>query len=194
MRGEGKIVTEHKGQRVGYIRVSTIDQSTNRQLDGVELDKIFEDKASGKDTNRPALKEALTYVRTGDALIIHSMDRLSRNLVDLLTLVKKLTGRGVAVRFEKEQLTFTGEPNAMQDLQLAVMGAVAQFERSLIKERQAEGIAAAKKKGKHLGRKSKLTSEQREQVRTRAAAGADKSALAKEFGISRASIYNQLAK
>lgn len=136
----------------------------------------------------------LTYVRTGDALIIHSMDRLSRNLVDLLTLVKKLTGRGVAVRFEKEQLTFTGEPNAMQDLQLAVMGAVAQFERSLIKERQAEGIAAAKKKGKHLGRKSKLTSEQREQVRTRAAAGADKSALAKEFGISRASIYNQLAK
>ena len=80
------------------------------------------------------------------------------------------------------------------DLQLAVMGAVAQFERSLIKERQAEGIAAAKKKGKHLGRKSKLTSEQREQVRTRAAAGADKSALAKEFGISRASIYNQLAK
>ena len=187
-------MTEQKGQRVGYIRVSTIDQSTNRQLGGVELDKIFEDTASGKDTNRPALKEALTYVRTGDTLIIHSMDRLSRNLVDLLTLVKKLTGRGVAVRFEKEQLTFTGEPNAMQDLQLAVMGAVAQFERSLIKERQAEGIAAAKKNGKHLGRKSKLTSEQREQVRTRAAAGADKSALAKEFGISRASIYNHLAK
>ncbi|MBF0482717.1 MAG: recombinase family protein [Desulfovibrionaceae bacterium] len=185
---------EHKGQRIGYLRVSAADQNTHRQLDGVELDRTFEDKASGKDTNRPALREALGYVREGDVLICHSMDRLARSLVDLLSLVKDLTGRGVAVEFHKEKLTFTGEPNPMQELQLGVMGAVAQFERSMIKERQAEGIRAAQAQGKHLGRAPKLTADQEAQIDARAASGEDKSALAKEFGISRASVYNVIAR
>lgn len=188
------MTTKHKGQRIGYLRVSSVDQNTFRQLDSVELDRTFEDKASGKDTNRPALQEALAYLRDGDALVCHSMDRLARNLVDLLALVKNLTGRGVAVEFHKEGLTFTAKPNPMQDLQLAVMGAVAQFERSMIKERQAEGIRAAQAQGKHLGRAPKLTAEQEVQIHARASSGEDKSALAREFGVSRASIYNVITR
>jgi DNA invertase Pin-like site-specific DNA recombinase len=187
-------MTEHKGQHVGYVRVSSVDQNTDRQLDGVELERTFTDRASGKDTDRPALKEALSYVRAGDMLVAHSMDRLSRNLVDLLALVKELTGRGVSVRFHKENLTFTGEANPIQDLQLAVMGAVAQFERSMIKERQREGIAAAKAKGKRLGRAPKLNPEQEREIRTRVAAGEDKTSLAKEYGISRGTVYNASAR
>jgi len=90
------------GQRVGYLRVSTVDQNTDRQLDGIALDKVFTDKASGKDTNRPELTRALEYVREGDILVVHSMDRLARNLEDLRRIVRELTGRGVRVEFVKE--------------------------------------------------------------------------------------------
>jgi DNA invertase Pin-like site-specific DNA recombinase len=99
----------HKHQRVGYIRVSTLDQNTIRQLEGVTLDKTFTDKASGKDTHRPALVAALEYVREGDVLVVHSLDRLARNLEDLLGLVRKLTERGVTVEFISERLTFSGD-------------------------------------------------------------------------------------
>ena len=92
------------GQRVGYQRVSTVDQNTDRQLDGVELDKVFTDKASGKDANRPELARALEYVREGDTLVVHSMDRLARNLEDLRRIVRELTGQGVQVEFVKESL------------------------------------------------------------------------------------------
>jgi DNA invertase Pin-like site-specific DNA recombinase len=180
------------GQHIGYVRVSTVDQNTARQLHGVELHKTFTDKASGKDTARPALQEAIAYVRAGDTLHVHSMDRLARNVMDLLKLVKDLTGRGVAVVFHKEGLTFTGEPNPMQDLQLAVMGAVAQFELAMIRERQREGIEAAKRKGKKLGRKPSLTPAQIEEVKAKAATGVEKKALAQEYGISRATLYQHL--
>src|ERR1035437_2523058 len=93
------------GKRVGYIRVSSVDQSELRQLDGVSLDKRFTDKASGKDTKRPQLQAALEYLRDGDILIVHSMDRLARNLDDLRKIVLDLTERGVVVEFEKEKLT-----------------------------------------------------------------------------------------
>lgn len=177
------------GQHVGYIRVSSVDQSTARQLDGVALDEVFEDKASGKDTHRPALQACLKHLRKGDCLHVHSMDRLARNLVDLLALVKELTGRGVAVQFHKEALTFTGEPNPMQELQLAVMGAVAQFERSMIKERQREGIAAAKAAGKHLGREKKLSPAQVEEIKALIASGESVKSVAQAYGISRQSLY-----
>jgi DNA invertase Pin-like site-specific DNA recombinase len=177
------------GQQVGYLRVSSIDQNTARQLEGVHLDQTFEDKASGKDTKRPELQACLKHVRKGDTLHIHSMDRLARNLADLLALVKDLTGLGVAVAFHKEKLTFTGEENPMQDLQLAVMGAVAQFERSMSKERQREGIALAQAQGRYKGRPPKLTPAQREEIRTRANAGESKVVLAVEFGVSRAALY-----
>jgi DNA invertase Pin-like site-specific DNA recombinase len=122
------------GQRVGYVRVSTLDQRTDRQLDGVELDRVFTDQASGKDVVRPQLDALLAFVRDGDTVVVHSMDRLARNLDDLRRLVRALTGKGVRVQFVTENLTFTGEDTAMATLLLSVMGAFAEFERALIRE------------------------------------------------------------
>jgi len=183
------------GQRVGYRRVSTADQNTARQLDGVPLDKLFEDKLSGKDRERPQLKACLDFVREGDTLIVHSMDRLARNLVDLCQLVKELTAKGVTVEFVKEHLTFTnaeqaGIDKAMAKLQLHIMGAVGEFERAMILERQREGIAIAKAEGKYKGRKRSLTNAKAEELRLRVAMGAtSKADLAEEFGISRETLY-----
>ncbi|MDP0399215.1 MULTISPECIES: recombinase family protein [Tsukamurella] len=176
--------------RVGYQRVSTIDQNTERQLDGIEVERTFTDKASGKNTDRPALAEALRYVRDGDTLVIHSMDRLARNLEDLRRIVRALTGRGVRVEFVKEALTFTGEDSAMNTLLLSMLGAVAEFERSLILERQREGIALAKARGAYKGRKAKLTEAQAEELRARLLAGESATALASEYGVSRQTVYN----
>lgn len=178
-----------KGHNVGYMRVSTIDQSTARQLDGIELDKTFEEKASAKDTKRPALQECLAYLREGDTLHVHSIDRLARNTENLLQLTRELTGRGVSIQFHKERLTFTGEDNPFQKLQLQMMGAFAEFERSLIKERQREGISKAKQEGRNLGRKPKLTAVQVEEIKARIAQGTEKKALAAEYGISRVTLY-----
>lgn len=143
-------MTRH--QQVGYIRVSTVDQNSERQLDGVELDEIFEDKCSGKDTNRPQLKALIKYVRKGDEVNVHDISRMARNLDDLISLVKLLNGKGVSIKFHKESLTFTGEQNPMQELLLGVLGAVYQFERSMLLERQREGIQKAKEQGKYKGR------------------------------------------
>lgn len=181
------------GQQVAYIRVSSVGQNTARQLDGLALDRIFEDAVSGKDTNRPALQECLAYLREGDTLHVHSMDRLARNLDDLRRMVKELTGRGVAVRFHKEGLTFTGDDSPMATLLLSMLGAVAEFERSLIAERRQEGIAVAKAKGDvYKGRKPSLSDEKAADLRKRASAGENKAALAREFGISRATLYAYL--
>src|SRR5437879_5976944 len=120
------------GQRIGYKRVSTVDQNTARQLDGMHLDKCFEDRASGKDTQRPQLQAALGYCREGDVFVCHSMDRLARSLVDLRKTVNDLTSRGVAVEFVKENLRFVGEDSPISILLLSLLGAVAEFERSLI--------------------------------------------------------------
>src|SRR5215208_134335 len=108
------------GQRVGYIRVSTLDQHEGRQLEGIQLDRTFTDHASGKDTKRPQLEELLSFVRSGDTDVDHSMDRLPRNLDDLRRIVQTLTGKGVRIEFVKEHLTFTGgglpdgEPHALR--------------------------------------------------------------------------------
>lgn len=191
------MTTTHKGQLVGYIRVSTIDQNTSRQeeqLAGFELDETFTDKASGKDTARPQLQAALKHLRKGDTLIVHSMDRLARNLDDLRAIVKGLTDRGVAVQFVKESITFTGEDSPMSKLMLSVMGAFAEFERALIKERQREGIALAKTKGVYTGRKPALTDDQINALVAKDKANGHKqrSALAKEYGLSRETLYKYL--
>jgi DNA invertase Pin-like site-specific DNA recombinase len=178
--------------RVGYIRVSTLDQNTVRQLDGVEVERVFTDRASGKDTARPQLEELIAFVRDGDVVVVHSMDRLARNLDDLRRMVRTLTAKGVRVEFVKEHLTFTGEDSPMSNLLLSVMGAFAEFERALILERQREGIAAAKQRGVYTGRRPALNPERAQQLRERAAAGEQKSALAKEFGISRETLYSYL--
>jgi len=180
------------GFNVGYIRVSSIGQNTERQLDSITLDKIYEEKASAKDAARPVLQDCIEYVRQGDTLHVHSMDRLARNLDDLRSIVKTLTAKGVAVRFHKEQLTFTGDDNPMAVLMLSVMGAFAEFERSLIRERQREGIAVAKEKGVYRGRKPMLTKDRVEELRRRAASGEKKTVLAREFGISRETVYQYL--
>lgn len=134
---------------VGYERVSTADQNTDHQLQGVATDIVFTDKASGKDTNRPELERALQYVRAGDVFVVHSMDRLDRNLADLRSIVNQLTSKGVVVKFHKEQPTFTGDDSPMNTLLMNLLGSVAEFERVLIKERQREGIAVAKTKGRY---------------------------------------------
>lgn len=181
------------GKAIGYRRVSTVDQNTDRQLEGIELDRVFEDKASGKDAKRPQLQALMEYVRDGDEVVVHSLDRLARNLDDLRRIVRELTGRGVKVRFEKERLTFTADDDPMSQLLLSVMGAFAEFERSLIKERQREGIAIAKAKGKYKGRKPSLSEAQIAELRQRAAAGTEsKVALAKAFGVSRETLRKYL--
>src|SRR6202453_3038579 len=123
------------GKRVGYIRVSSVDQNEMRQLEGVGLDKRFVDKASGKDVKRPQLQAALEYLRDGDVLVVHSMDRLARNLDDLRRIVDGLTQRGVQVHFEKEDLKFTGEDTNVSRLMLSIVGAVSEFERTLLYNR-----------------------------------------------------------
>lgn len=180
------------GQRVGYVRVSSMDQNAERQLDGVALDKKFTDKASGKDTRRPQLQAALQHLREGDVLVVHSMDRLARNLDDLRKVVLELTRRGVIVEFVKEHLTFTSQDNAMSKLLLSVMGAFAEFERALIRERQREGIALAKKAGVYKGRRPALSAESALELRKRVKAGEKKAALSREFKISRETLYQYL--
>lgn len=144
---------------IGYVRVSSVDQNTARQLDGIDLDDVFTDKVSGATTDRPELQAMLRHVRRGDTLHVHSIDRLARSLEDLLSLVKELIDRGVTVHFHKEQLLFTGEANPMQELMLSLLGSVAQFERSMIKERQREGIEKAKAAGVYTGRAKTIDDE-----------------------------------
>jgi DNA invertase Pin-like site-specific DNA recombinase len=184
------VAAKRGGKRIGYIRVSSVDQNTVRQLDGVELDKVFTDKASGKDTNRPQLKAALDYLRDGDVFLVHSMDRLARSLSDLLELVETLNNRGVVIEFAKEGLVFTGDDSPTSRLMLGIMGAVAQFERQIIRQRQLEGIQKAKQAGKYRGRQSTMSAAQAKAICDRAAAGENKSALAREFRLSRQTIYN----
>lgn len=175
---------------VGYIRVSTVDQNTDRQLEGVPVGKTFTDKASGGSKNRPGLDALIEYVRDGDTVHVHSIDRLARDLADLLSLLKTFTGKGVAVRFHKEHLTFSGEDNPFQTLQLQVIGAVAQFERAIIKERQREGIAKAKEKGVYRGRKPSIDPAKVRAMRNEQ--GMSPSAIAKTLGIARSSVYRVL--
>ena len=180
------------GQRVGYQRVSSLEQNPARQLEGIALDQTFIDRLSGKDVERPQLREMLRVVRAGDTVTVHSLDRLARNLVDLRRIVSDLTGRRVRVEFVKEQLTFTGEDNAMAQLLLSVMGAFAEFERALIGERQREGIALAKARGAYRGRKRILSEDRIAELRQRAAAGEPKATLARDFGVSRETVYQYL--
>ena len=162
------------GQRIGYIRVSTLDQTEARQLEGVDVAKIFTDKASGKDTKRPQLELLMSFVRTGDTVVVHSMDRLARNLDDLRRIVQTLNRKGIRIEFVKEHLTFTGEDSPMANLMLSVMGAFAEFERALIHERQREGIALAKQRGAYKGRKKSLAGDGLAQLRERLATGISK--------------------
>jgi len=182
-----------KGQSVGYIRVSTVDQNTERQLDGMELDRVFTDKASGKDVKRPQLQAALQYLRDGDTLYVHSLDRLARNAEDLLRIVRELSEHGVSIEFVKNKLRFSGDTaDPMARLMLTMLAGFATFERDLIRERQREGITLAKAKGAYKGRKRALKPEEVIQLREMAEAGMSKAELARTYGISRETVYAYL--
>lgn len=184
-------------QRIGYIRVSTVDQNTERQLEGVQLDKTFTDKASGKDTNRPELANAMGWARGGDTFIVHSMDRLARNVEDILRIVRELNNKNVTVEFVKERMVFSADKkDPISMLMLTIIGSVAEFERSLIRERQREGIAIAKAKGNvFTGRKRALSPERVALLKEQASVeGANRTKLAEEFGISRRTLYQYLER
>ena len=185
-----------KGQKLGYVRVSSAEQNTGRQLEGIEVDRIFIDKASGKNTARPKFQEMLSYVREGDMIVVHSMDRFARSLKDLVTEVDQLVKRGVAIQFVKENITFTALATPMDNLMLQLMGAFAQFEREIILERQKEGIKIAAAQGKYKGRIHKLNPDQAQALRQAwdEKKYSSKVDLAKAFGISRQAVYRYLSR
>ncbi|WP_172171603.1 recombinase family protein [Brevibacterium sp. CT2-23B] len=186
-----------KGQAVAYVRVSSIDQNTARQLEAVgEVDRVFSEKVSGGSRDgREQLAEMIAYVRDGDTVIVASMDRLGRDVDDLKSIIRELNGKGVNVHLKKEGLRFVvnGEESdkAMTDLMLHLLGGVAQFERARIRERQQEGIEIAKAQGK-FAKAKKLSDEQIAEARQRIAEGAAKAEIARDLGVSRQTLYTAL--
>ena len=179
---------------MGYVRVSSFEQNESRQLEGLELDRVFLDKASGKNIQRPQLEALMKYVRDGDMVICHSMDRLGRNLVDLRRTVTELTSRKVGIRFIKENLTLTGDDSPMATLLLNMMGSFAEFELAWSRERQREGIELAKRAGIYKGRKRLLTPDRAAELGRRLGAGESKTALAREFGLDRTTVYRYIGR
>ncbi len=181
--------------RFNYIRVSTAEQNTARQLAGVPCDRTYEEHVSGKDTNRPELKAMLLNMREGDIINVHELSRLARNTKDLLAIVEQVLAVGASIKFHKENLCFEAgkKADAFQQLMLTMLGAISTFERDLMLERQREGIAIAKAAGKYKGRQSRFTVEQQTEIRERFNdPQTNKAALAREFGITRSYLY-QLA-
>jgi DNA invertase Pin-like site-specific DNA recombinase len=181
---------------IAYVRVSSYSQNTERQLAdvGILFHKKFEEKASAKDASRPTLTACLDYLRDGDTLHVHSLDRLARNMEDLLRIVRELTGRGISVRFHKERLDFMAgeEAGPMQILMMQMLGAIAQFERTLINERRREGMAAAKAAGRQVGAPRKLGREAAAAVAERIEGGEAVAGIARELGVSRTTLYKYL--
>lgn len=158
-------MTSKKGLRVGYIRVSSLYQNTERQLAGIDLDRCYTDKITGIKSDRPQLNAMIEFVRDGDLVIVHSLDRLARDLFLLIEIVRKLNSKGVSIQFLKENITFNSvNKNPMDELVFHVFGAVAQFQRSILKEAQREGIEIAKKKGVYKGRKKSLNDDEEAQL------------------------------
>lgn len=184
-------------KKFGYARVSSVDQKTDRQIAQLKeynLKKIFEEHASGKDLNRPQLQNMLGTLKSGDHIYVCSMDRLARNLADLLSLTKNILEKKCTIHFLKENLIFSSdkENNPMGKLLLSIMGAVSEFERALIRERQAEGIALAKLRGAFKGSKPALTDEKRKKFYQLKRKGFPITYIAKELKVSRATIYRHL--
>ena len=175
--------------RVGYRRVSSVDQSLARQDLG-DCERVFEEKLSGGSTDRPVLQEMIAFVRSDDVVVIHSIDRLALNLMDLQSIIKELNDKGASVHFITEQLTFSSDGgSSFQTLQLQMLGAFAQFERTMIRKRQAEGIATAKAKGVYAQRKRTVNPDKIKQLFDD---GLTKAAIAKQLNISRMSVYSSL--
>ncbi len=183
-----------QGKRIGYIRVSTEDQNPARQLIGMELDKSFIEYASGKNLKRPQLTALMDYVREDDIVVVHSTDRLARNVKELLDLVDRLNSKGVVVHFVKEGWFFRGKSDEMTRMLLTIIGAIAEYERQQTLERQREGIAIAKKEGKYKGGKTKMTPEKIRELEELLKTRAPKSEIALKLKISRFTLYRYLEK
>lgn len=179
------------GQQVGYIRVSSEGQNTDRQLEHLTLNKIYIDKLSGSTKDRPELQKCIDFIREGDCLHVHSIDRLARNLRDLQELLDLIISKGVSVKFHTERLSFSGQDNPMDKLTLQLMGAFAEFERKISKNRQREGIDAARKRGKHLGR-PKLAADLYHKAKELYAQGKTVLQIGEELKLSHTSIYKLL--
>lgn len=184
------------GQRVGYLRVSSTDQNLARQREALGvLDREFVDELSARSrAQRPGLEECVAYLRTSDELVVASIDRLARSLVDLRAIIDRVTAKGASVHFLKEGLVFSAtDQDPRATLMLGILGSFAEFERSIIRERQAEGIALAKKAGRYTGRKRALSPEQVAHARRRVEAGETKTAIAQDLGVSRATLHRALS-
>lgn len=179
-------------QAIGYIRVSSIEQNVDRQLCDINLNRKFIDKITGSVKDRPELNACIEYVRSGDTLYVHSIDRLARNLLDLQEIIKTIIAKGVILRFLKENLTFTSIDDPLAMLTLQIMGAFAEFERTMIRTRQREGIDAAKKAGKHLGRPHKVDNKFKKVVKEKKESCQSIRSIAKDMNVSRATIYKVL--
>lgn len=194
-QGENTSGGEVVGQSVGYARVSTVDQRLDRQIDQLTaagVVKLFTDKVTGSTRQRPGLEEALRYVRSGDEFVVVSMDRLARSLRDLYDLVDDLVARGVAVRFLHEGQVYSSHSTPIAKLMLGLLGSVAEFERSIIRERQTEGIARAKARGVYQGRAKVLTGDEVDRARDLVARGVPKATVARQLGIGRSTLYRYL--
>lgn len=178
-----------------YIRVSTLQQNTERQLKDIPCDREFVEHASGKDTNRPELQNLLNMIRKQDHINIHELSRLARNTQDLLSIVNEVVSKGASIQFHKENLIFDGfkGEDPFQKLMLSMLGAISTFERDLLLERQKEGIALAKSKGKYKGRPPQFSSDDIQEIKVRFSESKNKSVLAKELGISRGYLYKLVA-
>ena len=196
-------INNQKGQVVGYIRVSSESQNTDRQLDGINLDKTFIEKISGSKKNRPELNRLIEYVRDGDTVVVHSLDRLARDLSNLISIVEMLNKKGVTLKSLKENLTFNDSNNSLDKFLLHILGAVAEFQRALLKEAQKEGIRKAKQKGMYKGRKPALTPAQVEELKEIAQQKYTSleswkktswQDVADKFNVSRKTIFNYLQK
>ncbi len=178
---------------VGYIRVSTTDQNADRQLTGIELDRVFQEKVSASTIDRPELNACLDFVREGDTLWIHSLDRICRSGAgDAVALVERMTAKGVSVCFHKDGMRFDGIMSAAQKGILSILASVAEMERGLIRERQREGIAAAKARGQRMGRPKKNVTK--DDAVALIESGMAKIDVAKKLGIGRATLYRLLAE
>lgn len=176
-----------------YVRTSTTHQNDARQLVDNDYDRIFEDKLSGKNTDRQQLQLMLDIIRPNDRIEVHEMSRLARNTRDLLELVDTITKKGATIHFKKENLTFSSDTNdPIQKLMLTMLGAVAEMERELIASRVREGVALARSEGKYKGRKKKLSDEQIEIVKDMYAKRYSLTKIAKELHISRPTLYGYL--
>ena len=177
--------------KVGYRRVSTVEQSLDRQDLGA-VERVFEDKASGKNADRTQLQEMIAYVREGDEVVVYSIDRLARDLRDLQSIITQLNDKGVSIEFISERLVFSGNADdAFAKLQLQMMGAFAEFERNIILKRQAEGIAKAKAKGVYENRKrKKKVSDKR--IAELKSNGLNNTEIAQHLGVSRMTIHRAL--